>query len=116
LAGGSRLLFDAGRKRRDAGRDKLLERLVEGVALAPVEIQHRHNLARPGECGAGHALRDAGRCRLRRHAGDKGVEIAAAARGEGGGGEGEGGEEDGEAEEEHEKNVPDKFRAVQAKV
>jgi hypothetical protein len=72
----------------------LLERFVEGVALAPVEIQHRRVLADPGKRRADHALRNARSLRVRGDVRDEGVEIAAAARGVGGGGEGEGGEKD----------------------
>src|SRR5437762_11332004 len=84
----------------DAGRDILLERLVEGVALAPVEGEHRAILLHPAKRGRDHVGRYPRRLRIRRNARDEGVEIAATARGEGGGGEGEGGEEDGEAGEE----------------
>src|SRR5665647_3626888 len=68
----------------DAGRDILLETLVEGVALAAVEIQHRRVLRDASEGRAGHALRNAGRRRLRRDARHEGVEVAAAFGGEGG--------------------------------
>src|ERR1700693_3665691 len=40
-------LCDAGRKRRDAGRDILLERLIKRAALAAVEIEDR--LLHPAE-------------------------------------------------------------------
>src|SRR4051812_16726900 len=82
----------------DAGRDILLKALVEGVALAPVESEHRAVLGDAAEGRAGHARRDAGGLRLGRHAGNKTVEVATAARGlrrstgetnDKGGGEGE---------------------------
>ena len=44
--------------RADAGGDILLERLVEGVALAAVEIQHRRIVGDAGERRADHGLRD----------------------------------------------------------
>src|SRR4051795_5534155 len=65
----------------DAGRDILLEALVEGVALAPVEGEHRAVLLHTAERRVGHARRDAGGLRFRAHAGHKAVEVAAAARG-----------------------------------
>jgi hypothetical protein len=68
----------------DASRDILLEGLVEGVALAAVEGEHAAILRHAAERGGDHALRDAGRGRLRRDARDERVEITAAARGEGG--------------------------------
>jgi len=65
----------------DAGRDILLERLVEGAALAPVERQHAAILLHPAERLRDHALRNA-RCRgLLRHRRHEGVEIAAATGG-----------------------------------
>ena len=63
-----------------------------GAALAAVEIQHRRILRDAGERGADHALRDARGRGLRRDTSHEGVEIAAAAGGEGRGGEEEGGE------------------------
>src|SRR6266702_719696 len=65
----------------DAGRDVLLKTLVEGVALTPVEGEHGAVLGDPAERRAGHTHRDAGSLRFRGHAGDKAVEVAAAARG-----------------------------------
>src|SRR5258708_14306597 len=78
----------------DAGRDILLERLVEGAALAPVEGEHAAILLHTAERLRNHALRDAasrGLLRDRRH---KGVELAAAAGGISGSGEDEGNEKD----------------------
>src|SRR3954454_6209552 len=65
----------------DPGRDVLLKALVEGVALASVEGEHRAILLHTAERRAGHARRDAGSLRFRGHAGDKAIEVAAAARG-----------------------------------
>jgi hypothetical protein len=65
----------------------LLERFVEGVALAPVEIQNRHILRHPAQRGGDHALRNARGLGLRRHARHEGVEVAAAAGGVGGRGD-----------------------------
>src|SRR3954466_14019657 len=65
----------------DAGRNILLKTLVEGVALAPVEGEHRAILLHTAERRTGHARRDAGSLRFRGHAGDKAIEVAAAARG-----------------------------------
>src|SRR3954468_20612019 len=65
----------------DAGRDILLKTLVEGVALAPVEGEHRAILLHTAERRTGHARRDAASLRLRGHAGNKAIEVAAAARG-----------------------------------
>src|SRR6202011_5736180 len=79
--------------RANAGRNILLERLVEGVTLAAVETEHGRILRNPTERGGDHALRDAGGCRIRRDVLHEGVEIAAAAGGGGGGG---GGEDDAE--------------------
>ncbi len=95
----------------DAGRDILLERFVEGVALAAVEIQNRRILAHPAERRADHARRDAGSLRIRRHARDEGVEIAAAAGGVGGGGEGKDKEDYEGTEGEHVKANPSGERA-----
>lgn len=74
--------------RPDPGRDILLEGLVEGAALAPVEIQYRRILRHAGKRLRNHRRRNPRRLRLRRHARHEAVEVAAAARGEGGGGEG----------------------------
>jgi len=87
--------------RPDPRGDILLEGLVEGVALAAVEIQHRRVLGDAGEGGAGHALRNAGSLRLGRHAGHEAVEVAAAAGGEGRGGEGDGNEKNGRTKLAH---------------
>src|SRR3954465_9607964 len=64
-----------------AGRDILLEALVEGVALAPVEGEHRAVLGDAAERRAGHARRDAGGLSFGGHADDKTAEVTAAARG-----------------------------------
>src|SRR6202023_2670520 len=78
--------------RADAGRNILLERLVEGVALATVEIEHRPVLLHAAERRADHVRRYPRRLRIARDARHEGVEVAAAAGGEGWGGEGERGE------------------------
>jgi hypothetical protein len=79
----------------------LLERLVEGVALAPVEGEHPAILLHPAERGRDHVRRYPRRLRIRRNARDEGVEVAAAAGGKCGGGEDEDKEEDREAEGVH---------------
>jgi hypothetical protein len=79
----------------------LLERLVEGAALPPVEIQHRHVLRHAAERLADHGRRDARSLRLRRHRRHEGIEITAAAGGVRGGGEEEGVEEDDRTELAH---------------
>ena len=81
--------------RADAGRDILLEGLVESVALAAVEIQHGRVIADACEGGADHVLRDAGGPRIRRHARQKAVEVAAAFGGKRGACGDDGGEHDG---------------------
>src|SRR6185312_15951187 len=85
----------------DAGGDILLERFVEGAALAPVESQHRGVLRDAGKRLADHRLRNAGRGRLLRHRGNEGVEIAAAAGGVSGGGDDDGTEENGPTKHAH---------------
>ena len=89
-----------------AGRDILLERLVEGAALAPVEGEHPPILLHPAERGGDHVRRYTRRPRIRRNPRNEAVEIAAAAGGVGGGSEEERGEEDGEAEGEHCGPIP----------
>src|ERR1700741_5038250 len=78
----------------DAGRDILLEGLVEGVALATVEGEDRAVLGEPAKGRASHTGRNTGGLRFRRHAGEEAVEVAAAAGGECGRGERKGNEQD----------------------
>jgi hypothetical protein len=85
----------------DAGGDILLERFIEGAALAPVEGQHRRILRDARKRLADHRLRDAGRCRLLRHRRHEGVEIAAAAGGVGRRGADDGAEENGQTKYAH---------------
>src|SRR6187431_1009280 len=85
----------------DAGRHILLERFVEGAALAPVEGQHRRVLGHARKRLADHRLRDAGRLSLLRHRRHEGVEIAAAAGGVGRGGDDDRAEENGPTKYAH---------------
>src|SRR3954453_23961181 len=85
----------------DAGRDILLERFVEGAALAAVEGQHRRILRHTRKRLADHGLRDAGSRRLLRHRRHEGVEVAAAAGGVGRGGADDGAEENGPTNDAH---------------
>ena len=85
----------------DAGGDILLERLVEGAALAPIEGEHRRILRDAGKGLTDHGLRDAGRCRLLRHRHHEGVEIAAAAGGVGRGGADDGADKNGPTNDAH---------------
>src|SRR5512134_728122 len=83
------------------GGDILLERFVEGAALAPVEGQHRRILRHARKRLADHALRDARGCRLLRHRRHEGVEVTAAAGGVSGGGADDGAEENGPTKYAH---------------
>src|SRR5215216_2496666 len=85
----------------DAGGDVLLERFVEGAALAAVEGEHRRILRHARKRLADHGLRDAGSSRLLRHRRHEGVEIAAAAGGVSGGGANGGAEENGPTKYAH---------------
>ena len=82
----------------NAGRDILLERLVEGVALAAVETQNRAILRQPAERRVTTPCEIPAACRPPT-SGQEAVEIAAAAGGESRARDGQRGENGGEAEQ-----------------
>jgi hypothetical protein len=66
----------------DAGRNIMLERPVEGAALAAIETQHRWILLHAAERRADDAWRNAVSLRLSGNIRHEGIEVAAAAGGE----------------------------------